>query len=104
MAPAREFWEDFRARATLHPQLAPERQASRVIYRWAWAGASAMVVVALSVLPIAYYGRSGEASTIQSLEIGVQHSAVVILDDKPTKSTILWIVDMETDPTNGGNT
>ena len=60
--------------------------------------AALIMLVVLRGLPAAPAG----GSHIKSLEVVASHSAVLIMEDEPTESTILWIVDMSLE--NGDST
>ncbi len=104
--PAAAFWEDFRARARLHPQRTAEREtdSSFVFSRWAWAGACATVMALLAVLPFRGVLAGSREGAVLSLDVETGHSAVVILDDARTRSTIVWIVGADGQDASGGNT
>ena len=98
------FWPDFKARVDLYPQQArvPDRPSPAM--RWAWASACAILLLVVGILPLRRVltaDRSG--TTIESYAVGVAHSAVLILNDESSDSTILWVVDMAP-PANGGTT
>ena len=102
MRPAEEFWTDFKARARLHVQDRPDpRPESSPFLKWGLATACAAALVMLVVLR-GLPGLSGRGSHIKSLEVVASHSAVLIMEDQPTDSTILWIVDMSLE--NGDST
>ena len=100
-APAGEFWVDFKARARLHPQHVPANDAvpRLVVFRWALAAASVLVLGGLFLSGhILRPGGSGEpGTTIKSLEVVASHSAVLIMNDDKQRATILWIADMDSD-------
>jgi len=102
MRPAEEFWTDFKARARLHVQDRPgPRSESPPFLKWGLATACAAALVMLVVLR-GLPGLPGRGSHIKSLEVVASHSAVLIMEDQPTDSTILWIVDMSLE--NGDST
>jgi len=100
--PADEFWADFKARARLRTQDAPARP------RQALAWVTPLACAAALVLAVGVYmlspPRDINGDVIKSVEVVASHSAVFIMEDKESKSAIVWIVDMETDPGNGGDT
>jgi hypothetical protein len=102
--PAAEFWADFRARARLHPQWEPAPARPSPIYRWAWAGAFATVLAVAGSFGVVRWIGSRSPSEVHSVEIFAPHGGVVIMADAPTRSTVLWIVNMEEDSDNGGST
>jgi len=94
--PAAAFWEDFRARAALHPQRAPERGKAPFFIPYGWAavgGTFALVAVAAGVY-LTGVSAAGP-SAVRSYTVGVKHSAVVLLTDRSAKATILWVSGME---------
>lgn len=107
MAPADSFWSDFRARAgsqDAEVTLSSQRRLMRIPTAPRWALAAACVMIAVAVASIRFLTPAGIelASSVGSWEVLAPHSAVVIVNDGPTQSTIMWIVDMTTDNTNGG--
>lgn len=54
-----------------------------------------MLVAAWVTLRLFLMGAVSEPNTIKSLDVGVSHSAVLILNDEPSQSTILWVAGME---------
>jgi hypothetical protein len=100
MTDANEFWSDFRARARLHPQLRPERRrAAPGLLGWSVAAACVLVLIVGGILFQAHPARA-ELSHVQSMKVFATHSAVLIMDDTQSQSTIVWVADMEE---NGGN-
>jgi hypothetical protein len=91
------FWEDFRARARLRPRAAPARAAAAAA-AWRWplaataAAAAALLVAAYVAWPEA--PASPEVS-VKSLEVVASHSAVLIMEDEPSRGTIVWVVGMD---------
>jgi hypothetical protein len=103
MRKAGDFWSDFKARVRLHPRLQPEpARAFPPVARWALATACATIVVSWLFLAGVPGRAAPEKSRINSVEVVASHSAVLIMEDEPSDSTILWVVDMDID--NGGNT
>lgn len=98
------FWEDFHARVPMYPQAEPvARQRTIPISMWALGTVSAILLAVVATW--ALYNPGGDAlSTVDSFEVTARHSAVMILDDAETESTILWVVDMEGEGKNEGNT
>ncbi len=104
MRSADDFWSDFRARARLRPQEDAQPAAGRALswgWRWGLASGFAAVLVCLAFLRGIPQAQTSPAACINSLEVVASHSAVVIMGDEPSESTILWIVDMSLD--NGDN-
>lgn len=101
-----EFWGDFRARVALHPQQAAERRLHPVAIRWAWAAACAILLLSVGVWPLwQMQAAAPTGTTIESYAVDVAHSAVLILNDESSESTMLWVVGMqETKLENGGTT
>lgn len=102
--PAEEFWSDFKARARLRPQDAPQTQRSRPVFVWAAPLAcAALLLVAVGTYMLSpALAPAGDA--IKSYEVIASHSAVLIMEDKDDDIAILWVVDMESDTGNGGST
>ena len=92
------FWEDFRARAGLHPQHHGVAARPARIYLWAAAAACAMLMLAVlgTWTVMQRSAVSGAGTTIRSLDIGADHQGVVVIADRPSQGTILWVVGMET--------
>ena len=102
--PAEAFWDDFKARARHHPQHAPA-SAPQPFYGWAVAAASAILLVGVGVGSLHFRSvPHADGSAINSFEVNVAHSAVLILGDTPTEGTILWGVDMDTESSAGEST
>ena len=102
MRPADAFWSDFKARARLCNQDSPApARRSPSLMRWGLATACAAALAVLVVLQ-GLPGAPAGGSHIKSLEVVASHSAVLIMEDEPTESTILWIVDMSLE--NGDST
>jgi hypothetical protein len=100
MTPAGAFWDDFRARARLHPQHEPETRVLPVVLRWGLATACA----ALAVMAAAYVltpGSSAGLAEVKSVRVMAPHSAVLIMDNERAQSTILWISGMTAEKTQG---
>jgi hypothetical protein len=64
--------------------------------RWGLATTCAAALLAV-VVTQGGLGSTEGGSHIKSLEVVASHSAVMIIEDEPTESTILWIVDMSLD-------
>jgi len=102
MPDSETFWTDFKARARLHPQETVERVRMPHAIGWVVAAACGLAMVAGLFLHQRPAG-GGEDSVIKSVEVVASHAAVVIMKDEPTHSTILWVVDMDADGENRGN-
>jgi len=109
--PAAEFWEDFRARARLVPQIA-DREAAPVFARWRFAAALAALVIALfalvQLLPTDNGGGQrlaalpppspdGPLSRIEDVQIFLDHANVTIIEDSANGGTVVFV---ETIPQN----
>ena len=105
MADSDGFWEDFRAHAKLRSQESAVSAPSGT-YAWRWGLASACAVLVVMVAGLRILPGIGEETTgtIKSIDVTAAHSAVMILDDENSESTILWIVEMDTDDENGDST
>jgi hypothetical protein len=102
MAGSDEFWTDFRARTRFHPQ----HEAAGVAFmpaalRWAATAAAAAVVVAAAIYALTP-GPTPALTEVKSVSVAVPHSAVLIMDNERTHSTILWISGMTAATTQGG--
>ncbi len=105
MLDADSFAEDFQARAKLRSQ-EQSVPTPRVSYGWRWglASACAALIVMVAGLRMVVLPGAEMTGTIKSIEVTAAHSAVMILDDENSDSTILWIVDMDAGDDNGDNT
>ena len=101
------FWREFRARALPQERDASEPQPAGW---WSWVPlryAGGFAVVAAIALwatfllrgPLAP-GAAGEPlNAVHSLHVAASHSAVMILQDESSASTIVWIAEPEPDST-----
>lgn len=96
-----EFWSDFSARASLRTRELPRTPPLPFPTILRWAATAACVIIAIGWFGVRMIqpGAGGDPSRIESVEVMATHSAVMIIDDEPTESVILWVVDMEE---NGG--
>ena len=81
------FWADFRSRAQGCARQPPAPSPAR------WVAAAALALV-LASLPFALLRvpPAGAANVINALDVQVAHQAVLIMDDAPSRGTVLWIV------------
>jgi hypothetical protein len=105
MSPMRDadvFWSDFRSRAKRTAQQAPVPAAVTAL-RWA-ALASPMAAAALAMLLLRPLAASWMQSdtVINALEVEAAHRAVFIMNDEPTRSTIVWVDWGPGTQSNGG--
>ena len=92
--PSDAFWEDFSARAQLHPQHSPS-PVRYVHTALRWGLTAACCLIALSGAGIWQLNRPHSLSRIDTFEVAVPHEAVMILTDSDSESTLLWIVGMD---------
>ncbi|MBN1672753.1 MAG: hypothetical protein JXR37_17045 [Kiritimatiellae bacterium] len=101
------FWADFRARARLRVQETPlPAGAAPRALRWALAAAGVLILagwLGFQWLPSAS-AEHAPLNEIKSLEVLASHSAVLIMNDEPSQSTILWVVDMQSENGNKRDT
>jgi hypothetical protein len=100
-AEAGVFWAEFKARARMTPQTAPE-PASRwraLAPRWG-VGLAAAAAVLLAVVFLPHGAALG--NRIRSLEVVASHTGVIILNDTASKGTILWVTGLDPGSGNGG--
>lgn len=89
------FWADFEARRRIYQQHA--RAPRRLATSWTLAaltGAAAAVAVVLGAY--AFMG-GGAATTVRSCHVGGRYSSVMLLTDKDSPATILWIAGMDSE-------
>ncbi|MBN2301253.1 MAG: hypothetical protein JXN60_01920 [Lentisphaerae bacterium] len=99
---AKEFWQDFRARAVLYPQIQAEKNRTILpTYRWSFAIGFAMFLLTVVWIPLMFRSGEAAASTITSLDISADHSAVIILNEGSNQATFVWIADMQISEING---
>jgi hypothetical protein len=113
MADRKQFWSGFRTRAeqqgTGEPASVTLRKQGRAhplihipaIPRWALVAACVMIAVLAGTTRLLQPLKTDLAASVGSWEVLAPHSAVVVINDEATHSTIMWIVDMTTDNTNG---
>jgi hypothetical protein len=93
------FGADFKARARLVRQEAPEEAGTpwTPLLRWGTASFAAVMVLAVAVLfwPV----HESLMTQVKSLNILAPHSGVIIMNDEGGQGTVVWITDMEI---NGG--
>ena len=89
---ADDFWSDFRARVSLRVQDTVSSESARPGLRWALATACVTLVVFGAFSHSWGAGPRAGLNSVRSLEVDAAHSAVFIMNDAPTKSTILWVV------------
>lgn len=93
-----EFWADFRARASLrHQERVVTSTALSSAQMWVLASVCAAVVAAWIGFRAIHGGPDRGLSTIKSFQVLATHSAVMMVEDESTRSTVLWIVDMDSD-------
>ncbi len=96
-----DFWQDFKARATLMRQDEPaaERPRMPVALRWGSVTALALVLIVAGwfMLP----ATLGAVTQIKALEVVAPHSGVIIMNDQSGRGTILWITGMESKNSSG---
>jgi hypothetical protein len=89
------FWSDFRARARLHPQVAPAPRRAR----WGWPGIAAVSTAAAAAIGLILLlpARGGREWTgaVRSLRVIAPHEAVIIMDEPD--ETFVWIVEEESE-------
>jgi len=106
--PAEEFWEAFRAHASLGPPAA-ERQAERpralLLPRLAWAAAGAVALAAALVMftPPATRPPAQEhlVSQVEEVNVFVAYSSVMIMQDEKSGSALVWVAGMGTEGKDG---
>lgn len=86
------FWEDFRARAALAPQIAPSSRVRTGVSSWVWAAASALAAVAVGIGVWRGVMPPPLSPAILSLS-AAENRSVFILRDEPTAAVIVWVAD-----------
>jgi len=100
---AESFWSDFKARAQLMNQDRPvaEPLFSVSMKRLMLATACATLIALCGGLFL-FSGRETPAGNM-TLNVTAVHSAVLMIEDAPSQSTIVWIVDMKAGDDDGGS-
>jgi len=86
-----EFWREFRSRAGQIPQVSPPAIPPAISR---WAAGSACVIFVCVLAGWSLLGRTGEPalSRFKSVDVKMPHSAVLIMSDKSSQSTVLWVI------------
>ena len=101
---AEAFWSDFRARAGLMHQEQPAATPVFLPLRgWAIATACAVLLAVCGGLFLFQNGEGRESEDQMTLDVEVAHSAVLMIKDEASQSTIVWIVDMQSGNDDGGS-
>ena len=105
--PAKDaFWADFRARARMTPQEAPGTPRpfpALWIPEWTTAVVSVLLIaVAGWYFAVRVAGDDVPPNKVHSLRISVPYTALLMMYDPPSKSTIVWVDDMKVDDDNNG--
>ena len=85
------FWDDFRARAPMFPQHAPESPRSTALLRWSLAAACTLFLLTGVTMHTWRSGAVVIPNAITALDIATPYRAVFIMNDKQSGGTILWI-------------
>ncbi len=104
--PAADFWEDFRARATLVPQAVPSRTAAPT-GRWLLAAASLAAAVmlifaialprsgsndgSLAVASLPTPAKNGRLSRIEEVQVFLDNASVTIIEDSENGGTVVFV-------------
>ncbi len=98
---AGEFWRSFQARASTLPrtEVVGDVLQMPVWHPWRWSAAAAaavLLVVGVWLMPERDIQQRAAVGLdpVQSLRISAPYSAVFILNDADSDSTIIWIADM----------
>jgi len=99
LRPADDFWREFRRQAAALPQTGAAPVKTGVSRGKLWIGlAGPAVAIAATLVAVFWSGPRDLAShdAVQSYRIGedVVHGGVMILNDEPSRATILWIADL----------
>ncbi|MCK5849650.1 MAG: hypothetical protein KAH23_01950 [Kiritimatiellae bacterium] len=103
MSNADDFREDFMARARLIVQDTQTAPHKKPVNTWFLASACAAAFFIVAGVRMINSDSTSAYTVIKSLEIVASHSAVLIMEDETKDSTVLWIVDMNTNASNGEN-
>ncbi len=100
LRPADDFWRDFRRQAANVPQSAEVPVKIGLSRRKKiWLGLAGPAVAIAATLVAVFWSGAGHHAThdaVQSYQVGedVVHGGVMILNDEPSRATILWIADL----------
>lgn len=97
MRDAGTFGADFKARARMVRQEAPEEAGTSWTPLLRWGTASIAVVMVLAVAVLFWPVHEGLMTQVKSLRVMAPHSGVIIMNDEGGQGTVVWITDMETD-------
>lgn len=100
---AGSFWSDFKARAQLMNQ---DQQVAEPMFffsvkRWMLATACAALLALLGGLFLSRSPGGASPESDMTLNVIAGHSAVLMIEDEPSQSTIVWIVDMKAGDDDG---
>lgn len=95
-----DFWTEFKARAAHVPQdgwrLVPAPHF--VVQTWLRAAAAVVILAVSGFLSITLMDRSentGKVSNVQAVDVFMEYSSIVILEDSDHGGTFVWITEDE---------
>jgi hypothetical protein len=91
------FWSEFRMRARRSSEAPAPAMRPAAFLRWAAATACTVAVAGWFLFHAVPGAQAREADTVRSLDIVAPHSAVLMVKDESTQSTIVWIAGMQLD-------
>ncbi|MCX7590937.1 MAG: hypothetical protein N2255_04845 [Kiritimatiellae bacterium] len=102
--PSEDFWREFRARAPNHrfKTVAVGHSTWIPILRWTTVGLAASLLAVLGLfLPRLATRQTHKLSEILTVEVVASHSALFIMRDQDTKSTLVWVEGLTEKPNSG---
>ncbi len=92
---AADFWRDFHGRLPRQsPVAVPACRAPRPhVWQWSTAGVCAALTLMAGYLGLTHATTAG--NMVQSYQVHVPHTAVMLMTDRVSEATILWVAGME---------
>ena len=103
MRTANEFWGEFKAKARLTPQAGAAADTPvphRALRPWlgpAISAAAAVLILALIYLPGLTRPREAQFSEVQEVEVMVEYSGMMVMNDTRNRGTVIWLSGLDKD-------